>query len=262
LVSVNSIDLQALRIQKEARARAVCPEVSSLGASGFLAPGEVCQTIALLKPFAINSLLDLGCGNGHLGLFLATGLGSRNYFGVDREESDSPNNRTSGDVCARFIQAQFHELRAALGESIDGAISHDALYLAEDANAVLVQLAEVLPATRPLLFTVYVGEGIFEGGVQGRSLKSWLALLECNGFQVEQITNLTESWRAWGRRFHIERTKLCFELPEPTQAVRRLVSISRRLLGVDGIGMLGRVERYSLLAIRSSSILEAIGRRD
>ncbi len=261
-MSASSIDLQALTIQIEARARSLGPEVASLGASGFLAPSDLGQTLALLKPFGIKSLLDLGCGNSRLGLFLALRLGSQNYVGVDREAFGNSNDTTSGDVCARFIQAQFHELSTALGESIDGAISYDALYLAKNANAALAELAEVLPTARPLLFTVYVGNGVFEAGVHGRSLKSWLALLECNGFQVEEIVNLTENWRAWGRRFHTERLKLCLELAEPTPAVLRLASISRRLLGDDGVGILGRTERYSLLATRSPSILRIIERRN
>jgi SAM-dependent methyltransferase len=242
-VSDSSTDLAvAQRIQFQSRRAVLGREIADVKASGFLSPGEIDATARRLRPFRIRSLLDLGCGNGALGLRLAARLGCERYIGVDRRAQGKAWSNARPIEQVRFVQARFDDFAGAVADPVDGAVSHDALYLAGDPGAALDEIARVLQAGRPLLFTAYVGDGVFEGGIGGRSLESWLAAVRTAGFRVEEVQDLTSEWRGWGRRFHQERLKRC-GFAESNPRVRELARISRHFLGIGGRSLLDAAQR-------------------
>ena len=100
-----------------------------------------------------------------------------------------------------------------------------------------------------LVATLYVGEGVSEGGVDGRTLEFWTKLLDRVGFALKATTDLTGSWRAWAVRLHSERLDLCRQVERAGPAVNGLAAISRRMLGLDGRpAFLQHVERYRVVA--------------
>jgi ubiquinone/menaquinone biosynthesis C-methylase UbiE len=136
-------------------------------------------------------LLDLACGRGGIGLWLARALNA-NLVGVDwspagvREAADRstlfvPPGRTHfrvGDLAATGLGA----------ESIDGAVCADAVFYAEDRAAVFGEVARVLRPGGRFLFTAS------ESNDPDRpdSVPDWAPIIERGGLGVvtrEEIPN-------------------------------------------------------------------------
>ncbi|MBX3159980.1 MAG: class I SAM-dependent methyltransferase [Deltaproteobacteria bacterium] len=85
---------------------------------------------------ARSRILDLGCGDGHLGTLLARD----GVIGVDVSRGEATLARARG---VRVVQARASELPFAAG-AFDAAVSHLAFLLFDDVEAVVAELARVL----------------------------------------------------------------------------------------------------------------------
>ena len=156
--------------------------------------------VASLRPAPGSVLVDLGCGLGGPGLWLARATGTR-LVGVDwsaaavgiaRERADAwlPSGR------ARFRTGTFDatELEAA---SADTVVSVDALALAPDPHAALTEVRRVLRPGGRLLFTAAEpAEGL---GPDGES--SWAEPLRAAGLVPGPRHELPGEGAAWGRLY-------------------------------------------------------------
>jgi ubiquinone/menaquinone biosynthesis C-methylase UbiE len=136
-------------------------------------------------------LLDLACGRGGVGLWLARAL-NVNLVGVDwspagvREAADRskvfvPPGRARfqvGDLTATGLDA----------ESIDGAVCADAVFFAEDRIAVFAEVARVLRPGGRFLFTASESDD----PDHPEAVPDWIPIIERGGLGVvarEEIPN-------------------------------------------------------------------------
>jgi len=226
------------------------PRITRLNCTGFLAPGDpenYRETIRQWMPKHARptALLDLGCGSGRLGVWLAQQLGL-NLVGVDfspvaisqarRLTVDSMRNKET------FLVASF-DSTGIQGRSIAAAFSLDALYLATDPHAALREISRVLVARAPLIFTYYINSD---------SQHDWPRLTRTAGFDVISVADCTESWRTHMREKHKRRWRRRRALQKELgqRAVGEL-SVTASMLGLGGRpSYISTTFRYVLSAIR------------
>ncbi len=129
-----------------------------------------------------QSLLDLGCGRGGPGLWVASETGA-NLTGIDISELavKHATNRVGefdlkGEV--RYQIGNFIHTGCA-NESFDGAMSVDALFFAPDKAAALREIARVLRPGACFVFTNYEIQAPF-------GVKDYGPILQEVGFKIEQ----------------------------------------------------------------------------
>ena len=87
-----------------------------------------------MRHYRPRELVDLGCGSGGLGIWLATQLGCHHYIGIDAAAPFAPTS--SGSPRVTFLKQRFEALELAGLGADAGIVSHDALYLARDPASV------------------------------------------------------------------------------------------------------------------------------
>lgn len=165
-------------------------------------------------------LLDLGCGSGGVGSWLARELGAR-LVGVDFSPRavELARNRVG-----EFLPAERSDFRIGDfvdtgldDESVDLVVSIDALIMAPDVNASLKEVWRVLVAGGTLVFTTRDAERDSpRWEVVG---PQWRSALERNGFSVDRVTPRPELSVLWGRLFSLwieHEEQLRRELPAAT----------------------------------------------
>ncbi|MCX4241593.1 class I SAM-dependent methyltransferase [Paraliomyxa miuraensis] len=186
-------------------------------------------------------LLDLGCGRGGIGRWLATRLGAR-LVGVDGSEVAIAQARSSAspEGHERFVVGDFAATGLAAG-SVAAAFSHDALYMAEEPAAALAEAHRVLRPAGVLAFTTYSSVST-----------PWEALAERSGFVVEQVDELTARWRAVMRAKHERRWSMRHVLrARHGRSVEPELSVTASMLGLGGRrSAIEHIERRSLLLRR------------
>ncbi len=146
------------------------------------------------------TLLDLGCGMGGPGLWIAREAGAQ-LIGVDLSEvalrhASARAEAVGMPAMARFQRGSFADTRLAAG-SIDAAMSVDALQYAPDKQAAFDEAARVLRAGGRLVFVCFE---LDEERVRGLPvlgtdpLGDYRASLEQAGFDVE-LYEETGGWR-------------------------------------------------------------------
>lgn len=153
--------------------------------------------VTVLRPAPGSTLVDLGCGPGGPGLWLARATGTR-LVGVDWSaaavriaEERSPGWLPTGR--ARFRTGTFDATGLAAA-SADTVISVDALALAPDPHAALTEVRRVLRPGGRLLFTA--AEPAAGLGPDGAS--SWAEILREAGLVPRARHELPGEGRAWG----------------------------------------------------------------
>ena len=185
-------------------------------------------------------------------MYVATVLGCREYLGFDA----SPNAISSAHaipvpvgLSARFEVADFGRPLANTGCPPRAALAYDSLYLAKDLPTALRSVRALAGERSGLWLTAYVGEGVHEAGVQGRTENEWREALASAGFDIDGVEDVSAEWREFGRRLHNARlaasTAVLRELGTATGS--QALWISRRMLGLDGrMSFLGSVRRVEI----------------
>ncbi|USY23431.1 class I SAM-dependent methyltransferase [Nocardiopsis exhalans] len=153
--------------------------------------------VAVLRPAPGSTLVDIGCGLGGPGLWLARATGAR-LVGVDWSETAV---RIAGERSADWLspgRARFStgtfEATGLTTASADTVISVDALALAPDPHAALTEVRRVLRPGGRLLFTA--AEPTAGLGPDGSS--SWAELLRGAGLGPRARHELPGEGHAWG----------------------------------------------------------------
>jgi ubiquinone/menaquinone biosynthesis C-methylase UbiE len=148
-------------------------------------------------------LLDLACGRGGVGLWLARAL-DVSLVGVDW----SPVGiRAAADRAREFVPAERARFQVgdmtATGldtESVDGAICADAIFFAPDRIAVFAEVARVLRPGGRFLFTADENDNLERPG----AVPDWAPIIELGGLGVvlrEEIPNwatqIKQMYDAW-----------------------------------------------------------------
>lgn len=166
--------------------------------------------VAGLRTGPGHTILDLACGRGGVGLWLARATGA-NVIGVDfspvavalatqRAPEFVPADRATflvGDLSATGMDSA----------SIDGAICADAVFFATDRVAVFTEMSRILRPGGRFLFTVDESEDDRPGAVP-----DWTPLIEAGGLIVEEREQIPQ-WReqlqvlydTW--KFHIDEVR-------------------------------------------------------
>ncbi len=222
------------------------PRVFGLS-NGFLIHDDLTRLLEQLRaaPPIVEGerplLLDLGCGRGAVGRWLATRLQAR-LVGIDGSavaiEQASALSHPGADE--RFVVGDF-AATGLPGGSVTAAFSHDALYMAEDPAAALAETHRVLRPEAVLAFTTYSSVAT-----------PWRELASESGFAVEQADDLTERWRAVMRAKHERRWVLRRALRRRFgPAIEPELSVTASMLGLDGRpSAIARIRREALLLRR------------
>lgn len=159
-------------------------------------------------------LLDLACGRGGVGLWLARAANA-NLVGVDWSPAGVSGavGRSTEFVPAGRARFQVGDL-AATGldaESIDGAVCADAVFFAADRVAVFAEMARVLRPGGRFLFTADESDEPDRAG----AVPDWGPIIERGGLAVvarEEIPNwssqLNGMYDAWVENIDVLRAEL------------------------------------------------------
>jgi ubiquinone/menaquinone biosynthesis C-methylase UbiE len=155
----------------------------------FVTKTDLARFVGLLAVGPGSVLVDLGCGRGGPGLWLARETGA-DLIGIDV----SPNAIRQADQRvaefglggrARFIQADLC-VTTLPDQSCDGAISIDVLMFVQDKQAIMREAGRILRPGAPFVFTAF----------EPRDTELYLAPLRDNRFSVE----VYEEKPDWSRR--------------------------------------------------------------
>jgi ubiquinone/menaquinone biosynthesis C-methylase UbiE len=235
-------------------------EIAALQCTGFLAKGDLTHyrdTLATHTPIAVyglstKPLLDLGCGLGGFGRWLACAL-QRPLVGIDFSPVAIAQACTSvSDPVGCSLSFEVAEFTATGldDESIAAAVSLDALYLAINPLAALAEARRVLVLNGPLLFTVYTESHQSQQSID--SVPPWVAWLDKSGFRMIHCKDVTDPWRTHMRKKHE------FRWQQRAWILRRLghaadpeLAVSAAMLGFGGKpAFIDSVSRFELLAAR------------
>lgn len=177
-----------------------------------------------------TSMLDLCCGTGGIGLYIARAFGCP-LTGVDYAEraiahAADQARRLGVSGQARFIHGDARHL--PFGDaSFDAVISVDSLVIVPNRQAVLAECARVLRPGGVLAFSDEVVAGSLPrdravlrainvyGRLYPETRQTYLRLLDSSGFAVAEVVDTTTSftaicdrWAAAYRRYRAELTAL------------------------------------------------------
>lgn len=125
---------------------------------GFVTMSELAALRRILAGSGVTRLLDIGCGRGGPGLWLARELGVP-LTGVDIVAEAVAAARQQAAAFGMSSRAEFRAASATdtglPAAAFDGAVSIDALWMILDKNAAFGELARVLRAGSRLVFTTW-----------------------------------------------------------------------------------------------------------
>jgi ubiquinone/menaquinone biosynthesis C-methylase UbiE len=189
-----------------------CPtELQAWGATTWWTLGRFVSGLRLCPG---QLLLDMACGRGAVGLWLARAL-NVNLVGVDW----SPVGvREAADRSIRFVAPE--RARFQVGDmtatgldtgSADGAICADAVFFAQDRIAVFVEIERVLRPGGRFLFTADESDDLDHP----LAVPDWAPIIERGGLSVvsrEEIPNwgaqVKQMYEAWVENIEALRTEL------------------------------------------------------
>ncbi len=162
-------------------------------------------------------LLDLGCGRGGPGLWLARRLKAV-LLGLDiAPEALALAREHSRGYPASYLQADFHATGLP-GTSVDGAISIDAFWHSNNLGAAMRESARILKPGARLVFSLVERDRLDLGGLG-------LELVE---------EHVCQGWRERREAFQRGAARLGFVLADLTSFQRRLVSMQRERCATPG----------------------------
>jgi ubiquinone/menaquinone biosynthesis C-methylase UbiE len=226
----------------------------ALGSTAFLTlPGLARWTDFCAKTAARNvcraaalRMVDLGCGTGQLGRYLAESI-QGDVVGIDNAEGAmhrSPCESGSGRfVCADAARLPFADA------SFDVALAIDSLHLCPDVSAVLAEVQRVLLAGGVLIGSAY---RVADSLGKERPLRWWTTLLARTGLAVEHWVDVTPEWRRAMTAKHRRRWDTRHRLIDVFgSSALPVCQVSGRMLGEDGRpGFIETNARWEFLAAK------------
>ena len=238
-------------------------ELAALDCNGFLTCGDLQRFLVTLSNNFSSSdrnsedkiLLDLGCGLGGLGWWLASQLKCR-LIGLDFSSVAISKARVirGEDLIPKQFSFEVADFTATglNDKSVAGVISLDALYLAPNPTAALAEVYRVLVPGGVLLFTVYTNLSHQNYPGTSELIQDWYPLLKLIGFGVERYEDRSCEWRhkmrikhqyRWDRRDQIRS-----ELGSQAEAE---LAVSAAMLGLSGKpSFLDHTARFEIVSLR------------
>jgi ubiquinone/menaquinone biosynthesis C-methylase UbiE len=181
------------RVWREAYGEDYADEVNP---SAFYSRSTLQRLSAGLRVGSHTTLVDLGCGNGGAGLWIAREFGT-NLIGVDLS---SAGIAAASDLAAelgmggraKFLQGDVIDT-GLQSSSCDGAISLDVLCFVPDKPAALGEVARILRLGARFCFTTWEQEG-YSPRLKAMQLADHRAALIAAGFDVE-LYEEPANWR-------------------------------------------------------------------
>lgn len=166
-----------------------------LAINSFVSRTELARIVEVVAAAGTQTLVDVGCGRGGPGMWVATATGSR-LVGIDiaasavAAASQAARKLGIDDRCV-FREGSFGELPLDDGEA-DAVMSVDALLFAPDKEAAVLESHRVLRPGGVLVFTSWD----YRSQPPGRppQVSDHRPILEASGFTVEQYDE-TQGWR-------------------------------------------------------------------
>lgn len=222
------------------------PVVRRVGASGFVTEDVLFRLLQRVdrhvEPIKAPGLVDLGCGGGGVGLWLAERTGAR-LVGIDSDHAAVQRARRARRTYGLAHDASFHrasfEWTGLAPELAAFAIANDALYLALDRGPALAEAQRILAPGGVLLFDTYVDDTDPYG-------HSWICALVAAGFDVLELDDQTAAWRELMTRRHRARIRFAEFLTHqlgPWQAEAEVEASRRALEQIPAIRRLELVAR-------------------
>jgi SAM-dependent methyltransferase len=246
-----------MTVLDDIRSEVLGSSVASLGAAGFLTCEGLDRIIRALSVGHPCHLLDVGCGRGQPGLFIATSLACHRYTGYDIDPACVAAARSAARAspfCAHVFTGDIARQRRDSPTSADtmppapadAGMAHDSLYLTPDLPAAVDGMARLLAPGARAWISAYVSAtaanghapsaATLEGGVQGRTADDWRRVLDHAGLDVLACDDVSSEWRITARALHGHRLAAADRVRrdlDPAAGAQALW-ISRRMLGLDG----------------------------
>jgi SAM-dependent methyltransferase len=164
-----------------------------LDPDGYITMSDLHNYVKYLNRRPENTIIDLGCGKGGPGMWIAREIGC-NYVGIDKSHKaiEIANRRIKEfgtEDKMKFITGDFSSIKFS-DNQFDGAISADALQMIHDPSAtqqVLYEIHRILQIGAPFLFIC--GEVHFPNRVS-----DYRPLLEKAGFKIEKYDEIPD-WK-------------------------------------------------------------------
>jgi ubiquinone/menaquinone biosynthesis C-methylase UbiE len=147
-----------------------------------------------------GTLVDLGCGGGGPGLWIAGGSGGR-LLGIDASRVAIANARGRAQdlgllETSRFATAPFERLPVR-SESADAVMSVDALQYSTNKRAAFAEVARILKPGRRFVFTVFEIEAARVSDLpvlNADAIDDYRPILESAGFAIH-LYDESEGWK-------------------------------------------------------------------
>jgi SAM-dependent methyltransferase len=226
------------------------PYVVRLRSTGFMCTAQLhrleraCLDLAARLPEGQRCFLDVGCGNGLLGVYLADLIGAFSVA-VDFLPPASRESACANDHA--FVVADIASM--PFRPSVFGlAIAIECLHLVPD---VIGALLAVRACMQPGGFLLGAAYRLGASNVETRPAEWWRACLEYCRLEIQHWTNVTDEWRELMRSKHTSRwehrRELARLLPGPIAAAE--CAVSRQMLGHGKQqGFINRNERWEFIA--------------
>jgi ubiquinone/menaquinone biosynthesis C-methylase UbiE len=172
-------------------------------------------------------VLDLGCGRGRLGCYLAQAIGA-NPVGVDLSKVAIHAAIGDSSIHGEFLPADFNRLPFRAG-CFEIVLAIDCLHLTIDPLRAMSELRRVLVPRGVVIGSTYrIGSSFSEE----RSIVWWQSCVSESGFSTQQWSDVTEEWKqemtAKHRNRWDNRVRLIHAFGERALAE---CSVSRQMLG-------------------------------
>jgi SAM-dependent methyltransferase len=190
-------------------------------------------------------VLDLGCGRGRLGRYLAQAIGA-NLVGIDLSKAAIQVATEDQPIHAEFLVADFNRLPFRTG-CFGIGLAIDCLHLTVDPLRAMSELRRVLVPQGVMIGSAYrVGSSFSEQ----RSVAFWQSCLSESGFSTQEWSDVTGEWKQEMTAKHKSRwnnrARLIHAFGERALAE---CSVSRQMLGEEGCaGFIDTNARWEFVA--------------
>lgn len=208
----------------------------------FVSRADVERIASLLALQADETLADVACGNGSIGLWLARQAGAQ-LIGVDfapaalRLARNKAPSLGLTDRC-RFIHGSFGNTTLA-DQSVEAVLSIDAIWLAPDQPQALAEIARILRPGGRLVLTSW--EQHIPVAIIKQLVPDYRPLLASAGFAVESYEYLDHSEALMKTIYERIREAADVLVQEMGEPVKGLIGEAHFVPGlVDGVNYIAR----------------------